>query len=400
MKKKVRVVIIDDSVHTRESIAILLSLEKDVEVVGEGENGVQAIELARELKPDIILMDINMPIMDGMKATQAITAEGLDSSIIIMSIQGDKEYLKRAMTAGARDYIMKPFDTRELMDMMFHIYETDQKRRKKYTENIGVEKVPTKIISLFSTKGGVGKTTIATNLAVSIANTTKKKVALLDFNLQFGDAAISLDVYVKNTIGELIKDMHNIEQEPDLIEEYMLLHYSGVKVLAAPTKPEYAEYITPEHIKKIIQVLMGRYHYIIIDNPQSFQDTVLCALDSSDIILYVSTLDLPTIKNTKVGLEVMQSLNYSKEKVKVIINKSNEKLGIKHKDFENTLNVEIFEVIPEDNTTVITSVNKGMPFVAYKKVTAVAKSVRKLAKALTEDQQEQKGIIELLRQYV
>lgn len=395
MERKVRVIIADDSEQTRENIRAIFSYEESIDIIGEAQNGLEAVELARELRPDIILMDINMPEMDGIKAARAITEEGLDGAIIMMSIQEEREYLKKAMSAGARDYVVKPFRVNELIDTIKRIFQVDQAKKKKIVNPVSASKLQSKVISVFSTKGGVGKTTIATNLAVAIATTTSKKVALLDLDLQFGDVAISLNLYVKNTITELIKDLKNLEQENDLIEEYMLTHYSGVKVLAAPIKPEDAEYVNSEHIKKIIGILKGRFDYIIIDTAQGFDDTVITALDESDTILYISTLDLPSIKNTKNGLEVMKTLNYSNEKVRVVVNKSNESFGIKHLDFKAALKVELFAIIPDDLASVAISVNNGHPLVSHKRSSPVSKRIHKLAQTIVQVEKPKKGIFKI-----
>jgi pilus assembly protein CpaE len=336
-------------------------------------------------------MDINMPVMDGIRATQALTEEGVEASIIIMSIQGEGEYIKRAMSAGARDYVVKPFGLKELVDTVRHVYELDMSKKRKIT-NFSGSKIESKIISIFSTKGGVGKTTVATNLAVALSNLTGKRVALLDFDLQFGDVAICLNLYVKNSMTELVKDFANIEQDPGLLEEYMLTHYSGIKVLAAPIRPENAEYVTAEHIMKIISHLKGRYDYIVIDTSHGFNDTIITALDMSDMIIYVSTLDLPSIKNTKNGLGVMKSLNYPNEKVKVIINKSNEGYGIKHSDFENALSVDIWATLPDDPASVAISVNNGHPLVSHRKASAVSKKIYKLAQRVIGEEKTKKNL--------
>lgn len=395
MERKIRVIIADDSEQTRENIRAIFGYEEIIDIIGEAQNGLEAVELARELRPDIILMDINMPEMDGIKAAKTITESGLDGSIIMMSIQEEREYIKKAMSAGARDYVVKPFKVNELLDTIKRIFQVDQAKKKKIANPIAASKLQSKVISVFSTKGGVGKTTIATNLAVAIAATTSEKVALLDFDLQFGDVAISLNLYVKNTITELIKDMSNVEHENDMIEEYMLTHYSGVRVLAAPTKPENAEYVNSEHIKKIISILKGRFEYIIIDTAQGFDDTVITALDESDTILYISTLDLPSIKNTKNGLEVMKTLNYSNEKVRVVVNKSNESFGIKHLDFKAALNVDLWAIIPDDLASVAISVNNGHPLVSHRRSSPVSKRIFKLAQTIAQGEKTKKSIFKI-----
>jgi pilus assembly protein CpaE len=190
----------------------------------------------------------------------------------------------------------------------------------------------------------------------------------------------------------LVKDFANIEQDPGMLEEYFLTHYSGIKVLAAPVRPENAEYVTAEHIGKIIDHLKGRYDYVIIDTSHGFNDTVITALDMSDMIIYASTLDLPSIKNTKNGLEVMKSLNYPKEKVKVVINKSNEGYGIKHSDFESALGVEIWATIPDDQASVAISVNNGHPLVSHRRSSTVSKKIYKLAQSVMGDEKVKKKL--------
>jgi pilus assembly protein CpaE len=391
MGNKIRLVIVDDSEQTRDNIGAIMGFEKDIEIVGEAGNGEEAIAVVKDKRPNIVLMDINMPVMDGIKATEALTEEGVEASIIIMSIQGEGEYIKKAMSAGARDYIVKPFGVNELVNTVRHVYDLDKSKKQK-SGGASTIKIDSKIISIFSTKGGVGKTTIATNLAVSLSSLTGKKVVLLDFDLQFGDVAICLNLYVKNSVTEIVKDFTNIEQDPDLLDEYLLAHYSGIKVLAAPIRPENAEYVTADHIKNIIEYLKGRYDYIIIDTSQGFNDNVITALDMSNIIMYISALDLPSIKNTKNGLEVMKSLNYPNEKVKVVINKSNESYGIKHSDFESALGVDVWEMIPYDIAAVTLSVNNGHPLVSHRRASAVSKKIYKLANGIIGDAQVKKKL--------
>ena len=381
--KKIKTIIVDDSFDTRNNIKQLLSFENRIEVIGEAENGAEAVFIAKEARPDIILMDINMPVVDGIRATEEITMSVSETTVIIMSVQGETEYVRKAMTAGARDFISKPFDGDDLARTIIRAFEIEAMRREKVTAPKKHEDVKSKVITLFSTKGGVGKTTIASNLAVSIVRTTKKNVALVDLDLQFGDIAITLNVSVKNSISDLIKEFGQLDAE--LMEEYLVTHFSGVKVLTAPIKPEYAEYITGNHVEKIIKTLQETYHYIIIDTSANFHETVLTSLDMSDRILLISTLDLPTIKNVKAGIDVMETLRYPPDKISIVLNKASEQYGIKYSDFEKTLRHPIWSYVPEDNHTVITSANKGFPFVMTRTETKVAKAIIDIGKKITND---------------
>ncbi|MBP7174773.1 MAG: response regulator [Thermoclostridium sp.] len=389
MDGKIRIIIVDDSRETVENIRTLLRFETTVEVIGAAFDGKESIKLCEKLKPDIVLMDVNMPEMDGLTATQIITMQFPEIGVIIMSVQGEKEYLKKAMVAGAREYIVKPFSSEDLVQTILKTYE--MQNRRKSLSKVQDHQISTRIFTVFSTKGGVGKTTIASNLAVAMARTTKKRVALIDMDLQFGDIAVMLNLSIKNTIYDLVKDLKDMDS--DIIEDYMVTHFSGVSVLPAPAKPEYSEFIDAKHIEKILNLLIGNYHYIIIDAAASFNETVLTALDMSEKILCVSTLDLPTIKNIKVGLDLMDSLKYSHEKIHIVLNKASEQFGVKYKEFEQTIGHPVWAYIPEDSQTVITSANKGLPFVMTRSETKVARAIYSISEALCErkaDEQKEK----------
>lgn len=381
--EKIKLVIVDDSYETRNNLKQILSFDKRFEVIGEAENGEEAIFIVKESRPDVVLMDINMPVIDGIRATEEITMSVPETTVIIMSVQGETEYVRKAMTAGARDFLCKPFNVDELSETIVNTYHLDSRRRERAAGPKVQEELKSRVFTVFSTKGGVGKTTIASNLAVSLARSTKKRVALVDLDLQFGDVAIMLNVSAKNTISDLVKEFALLDKT--LMEEYLVTHFSGVKVLPAPVKPEYAEYITANHVEKIINTLRESFHYIIIDSSASFHESVLTALDMSDRILLVSTLDLPTIKNIKAGLDVMETLHYPAEKIHIVLNKASEQYGIKYKDFENTLHQSIWSYIPEDNQTVVTSANKGFPFVMTRTETKVAKAVMEIGKSLINE---------------
>lgn len=374
----IKILIVDDVTETRENIKRLLYFEKDMMIVGEAADGEEAVRQTEKLNPNIVLMDINMPGMDGITATEQISVKNPKAAIIIMSVQGEQEYLKKAMVAGAREYMVKPFSTDELVDTIRKVYEFEQKRRINLAEPSVVRELQRdpQIITVFSTKGGVGRTTLATNLAVSLAEETRQRVVIVDLDLQFGDVAVMLNVVPKRTITELIQDIS--QMEPDLLESYLVVHPTGIKVLPCPTRPEYSELITGGHVDKILNLLKQSYDYIVVDTPPLFNETTLTALDLCHQILLIVSLDLPTIKNVKLGLEVLDSLHL-KGKARLVLNRSADDIGIKCEDMEESLGLKVVAHIPSDGRTVIASVNKGQPFVGAGSNTRIAESIRQLA---------------------
>jgi len=176
--EKIKVLIVDDIKETRDNIARLLQFEEDIQVVGEGADGEQAIKKTQQLLPDVILMDINMPIMDGITATEKISLNHPNSAVIITSVQGEAEYLKKAMMAGAREYIVKPFSSDDLVDTIRRTYDLEKKRlgklegTKKFSQK---DDIKPQVITVFGTKGGVGKTTLSVNMAAQLAKQTRKR---------------------------------------------------------------------------------------------------------------------------------------------------------------------------------------------------------------------------------
>jgi len=292
------------------------------------------------------------------------------------------------MASGARDFLVKPFTVNSLIDTIKSLYELDKSRREALKAETGEKneekeaydfRLPTesKIVTLFSTKGGVGKSLIAINLAVSIADKTKKKVALVDLDLMSGDIALMLDLYPKRTIVDMVKDMNGIDK--DTLQDYLVHHSSGLSVLPAPISPEQAEYITSNSLEKIIYILARNYDYIVIDTGPSFKEVNLTALDMSNHILFVTTLDLPSVKSSRVGLDIMKKLNYEDNKVNLILNRYSKKHGISIKDLEKTAKKSILNVIPMDDAIAISSINTGAPFMLNNSRKPIAKKISEIS---------------------
>ncbi len=363
---KIRVMIVDDTKDTRTNLKRLLELEADIEVVGEAGDGQEGIQLAHQLNPDIILMDINMPVLDGIHATEQMTVQLPSIGIIMLSVQGEQEYLRKAMAAGARDYLTKPPSSEDLLQTIHRVFEMEKKRQTTLVQNVaqvGNEepREPGAIISIFSTKGGVGKSTIVANLGVALAQGAKQRVAIVDLDLQFGDIAMMFDQVPRRTIADLAGETEEIT--PKLLDNYLLTHSSGVKILAAPLRPEFADAVESKHLQIVLELLKQSYDYVLVDTYRSFDEITLTSLDLSDEVLLVTTLDVLTIKNVKLGLEAMAGLDYDPRKIKLVINRSNTEIGVSQHDLENSLSYKSSLTLPSDGKVVVASTNKGIPFV-------------------------------------
>lgn len=372
--------IADDNEDTRINIRRMLSFDEGVEVVGEARDGIEALQKCKVLQPAVVLMDINMPEMDGLSATEKITFEVPGVAVVVISVQGEQEYLRKAMLSGARDYLVKPFNSDELVNTIKSAYQVESKR---ITQG-GPKNAPRKseVATVFGTKGGVGKTTIAVNLAVLLAK-TKKKVALLDLDLQFGDVSIFLNLYPRRTISELSQEGDMLDTE--LLESYLIPHISGVKTLPAPGRPEYAELITPSLVEDIINILKVNYDYIIIDTPPFFNEINLSVLDLSDQILLTLAMDLATIKNVKLSLELLNSL-HQQGKTKLILNRASEDMGITIADAEETLDFFIAAYIPSEGKVVVPALNEGIPFVLSRPTAKVSQGIQEVANLVINNQ--------------
>ena len=386
MTHKMRIMIVDDNKALRDNIRKLLEFEPDMEVICEAVSGGEAIQKAKLLVPDIILMDVNMPEMDGISATEIIAGDMPQCLIIVISVQGEQEYFRKAMFAGAKDYLVKPFDGAELVSCIKQIYAREQRKREKFVQ---VTKEPGKVITIFSTKGGVGKTTLTTNLATALGLDEEKKIAIVDMDLQFGDVALFLNVIPKRTIADLVKDIDESNKlDGSILDAYLTKFKENIKVLAAPSRPEQADDVTASHIAAIIKELQYHYDYIVVDTAPIFNDIMFKVLDLSNMIMVATSQDLPTLKNVRLCLDILESLHYPQEKVQVVLNRANSLGGMNKNNSEDLLQRKLLVSMPSDGKTVVAAVNQGIPFVLCNPETIVAQTIFKLANYVTSGHEQ------------
>jgi pilus assembly protein CpaE len=391
--QKIRVLIVDDIDETRENIRRLLQFDQGIEVIGTANNGTEGIKQAALLKPDVIVMDINMPDMDGITATEAIRNKVPYAQVIILSVQGDPSYMRRAMLAGARDFLTKPPSIDELTSAINRAGEMAIQEKGKVAQvyqNIsegslgGNEGSSTfgKVITIYSPKGGTGKTTIAVNLALSLLS-NNQKVLLVDGCLQFGDTAVFVNEPIKNSLVDLTPRVDDLDL--DVVNEALTSHStSDLKILAAPPRPEMAYQIDPEQYSKLISYLRKHFKYIVIDTNSYLTDVVQSSLDLSDIIVLITTQDISSIKSANSFLTLMDATGISRSTILFIMNQYDKRVAITPERVSESLKQEILVTIPFEERVVSSAINRGIPFILENKNLLISKAIFQLSDAIKD----------------
>ncbi len=402
MADQIRVLIVDDIPETRDHLSKLFSFETDIEVVGSAASGREAIEMAMRLTPDVVLMDINMPDMDGITATERLAADVPTTAVVMMSVQGEADYLRRSMLAGAREFLVKPFSSDELTSSIRQVYTRERDKLSRIaaqpasgsapgargapqatglTAQTGGNREPGRVIAVFGPKGGVGRTTLAVNLAVAAATEMGQRTCLMDASFQFGDVGVLLNLNPKNkSIADLLPELESGDLES--LDAFLVSHSAGVRVLLAPPSPEMAELITPLGAKRIIEALRVEHDLVIVDCMSSFNDTTLAILDLADTVLTMLSLEITSIKNIRLFLEVAEQLGYRSDKVRLVLNRADSSLGIRVADVEHSIGRRVDHTIVSDGRSVVYALNRGVPFFLSNREAQVSQDILRLASAV------------------
>ena len=394
MADQIRVLIVDDIPETRDHLSKLLGFESDIEVVGSAASGSESLTMADQLLPDVVLMDINMPDMDGIAATEKLSAQVPTASVVMMSVQGEADYLRRSMLAGAREFLVKPFSSDELTASIRQVYTRERDKQSRMSTMPALNgasggSAPAaddgshdgQVVAIFSPKGGVGRTTVAVNIAVAAATDLGKSVCLMDGSFQFGDVGVLLNLNPKNkSIADLVPELEAGELES--IDTFVINHSAGIRVLLAPPSPEMAELITPSGVRKVLDALRRTHDLVIVDCTSWFNETTLAILDAADVILTMLSLEITSIKNMRLFLEVADQLGYEPNKIKLVLNRADSSLGIRVTDVESSIGRKVDHTIVSDGRSVVYALNRGVPFFLSNREAQVSQDILRLAQSV------------------
>ena len=512
MDNTINVLIVDDISSTLDNLRKLLAFEDDIKVVATAANGREAVERARSLRPDVVLMDVNMPEMDGIQATEIMASEAPTSPVIIMSVQGERDYLRRAMQSGAREFLIKPFSGDELIASVRRVHQLEQ-RKETYSRGIAETPVATarptapaatppaaapaapppaaevspppappgapepasdvsqpaavvaaaapeapapaapapagdtsslpgaqaaaeapaaaaeapaaaveapatatvyapaagnpveanpeieaappapspgparqvygELLVLYGGKGGVGKSVLATNLACALAKETGAKVALVDLDLQFGDIGVLLNLPLTQSISDVVASIETADAA--FITDLMAQGPAGIRVLTAATSPELADLVSPEHVQKILGELRRVFDFVVVDTSANLGDITLAALDMASQVILVTALSIPSVKNAKLALRLLETLNITNSSITLVLNRCEAHTEFNKESIESHLKFPIAVQLPHDPRTVVNSINRGLPFVISNPEVEASQRVRQLVASLIPD---------------
>ncbi len=376
------VIIVDPDEAEMNATRRMLIESEQAQVVGTARER-EGIGHLMSADPDIVLLAVGNDLEDIGPAVHEIHDYSPRCQVILLQSPDSTLDLGRAMRAGARGVVRKPISAVELVNTIHEVFSAEQARVRRI-EEVAKQRATQgragEVITVFSSKGGVGCTAIASNLAIALADITKAKVALVDYNLQFGDVAVLLNLQSTHGVHELMRSVDDLDNA--ILEDVMVLHPSGVRVLLPPATLDQVEDVDTEGMVAIIKALRKYYDYVVIDTWHSIEETTLALMDMSSILLLITTPEVPALRNTRRLLDMVRERADLRGKVRIVANRYPSKSAVSMKDIELSLGATPIATIPSDGQLVTAAINEGVSFVS--KRSPAAKGVLDLANVLAQ----------------
>ena len=372
---KIFTVILSDEFSTSEVIKLFAGEFDNLEVCQENDYSEAFKKIVNYQGKSILFADLSTYKQEKLDFILKVTKECSNCKVLALSDNPSVDLIIEIMRAGAKEFVPIPIIKSEFFESVNKLLSEFNETKK--TNNC-------KIISVFSNKGGIGKTSLATNLALELSKITKENIALIDLNFQMGDITTFLDLKPSFNISYMLENLDKIN-ETFLLSTLERYKKTSLYVLADPPYFKQADNIQPRQITKLFNTLKETFSYIIVDAEASFEGKNIAALDNSDLVLLVSVANLPALRNTQRCLELFDKLGYDKEKVKIVINRYMENDEIKEADVEKVLSKKIYWKIPNNYFAIMTAINKGIPVSEINDSTNIARSYKDLAQYISDN---------------
>jgi len=365
--RSLRLVIIDSDSAIRADVKRWLS-GNGVRVVGESDDCKAGLRLARGLQPDLVLLELPSTAPSVMEFVKRIRQELPDAGIILSANDASPTLILSCIRAGAHEFVARPIDETELEKAINHV--------KQLSEVTYSGKKRGKLISVFSSKGGIGATSFTANLGLALAERTASKVLLVDMSFQIGDLGVMLDLSPRYSLTDAFVD-GAIEESK--LRSVFVEHDSGVHLLTVASSPEIAEEIARQHVVELMGTLSTMFDYVVVDIGRQLDDRTVEVLELSDAIMLISSLDLPAIRNTTCYLSILNKLHIDREKTHIVLNRFQKKSRLSIDNVETMIDRKMFWSIPNDYVPMSLGIDRGIPAVLDAPRSKVAKSFNDLA---------------------
>ncbi len=400
----IRLLIVDPERDTLIALDQLLTFENSVQIVGTATSLHDALFAAEQKMPDVALVAAGGQGADGLQISQAIVERMPATRVLLVIPKGlaSADYLQRALLSGAKEFIIRPFESSELMASIRRTAAASgaiaaaapqalpagSASGPGSSPALGTVAPPSrqgKVIAIYSANGGTGRTTLAVNLAVALQTAGAERVAIMDASLRYGDVGVYLNLRSQRTITEVCAPSGKVDLA--LLPDVLATHHTGVKVLLAPSSPEYADALTPHAVEQVLDTLRDQFDYVLVDTFSSLDETVLTILDHADRILLIATNEMHVVKNIRLFLEVADLLKYPGAKMALVLNRYNPKSQVTSKEIESAIGQPIFAMIDRDDNTAVEAVQAGLPFVIGKPKAPISQAVLRLSRQLAPELQ-------------
>ena len=325
---------------------------------------------------NVVILGPNLPTEDAYSVARRMQTSAPDVSIILIANALTADVFQQAMRNGIRDVLPSAFTAAQLGEAIARA-DNLSTQIKGATASVVAPSAASdhKVVTVFSSKGGCGKSFVSSNLAVALSNATGEEVAMIDLDLQFGDLAIMLQLFPARTIFDAAQNLERLDAEA--LRGYLTPHRGKVFLLAAPLEPGLSETISADAVAKIIRLLKESFKFVVVDTPPSFTDHVLAALDESDECVLMTSMDVPSIKNMKLSLQTLQLLGFGRERIRLVLNRADSKVGLTVQAVEKTLGTTVDVSIPSSRDVSV-SINRGTPLVLDNPKSPVVASIYRL----------------------
>jgi pilus assembly protein CpaE len=374
---EIRVFVVDSHSATVDFITRMIQFESDIRIEATASSGQEALQRLEDLDPEVVLIDLELPDGDGIATAAKILDMRPLAEVVLLSVESDVGIMKRAMNAGIRDMLIMPPSGEKLASTIRKAWDRHEKR-KAVTGPLFLPQGPFpdaplyrgKLIVVCSAKGGVGCTMMATNLALKF-HSEDTPALIIDGDLRFGDVALFLNLPQRHSMADLAPYLDELDAE--LADEVLATHSSGLRVLAAPPTLEDAEAISVEAMKRVVDYLLGRFSYIVVDASTGFDRYTEAMIEMADVVVAVMAPEMSSIKNTNKLYGVLHDIGFPRENVCLVLNGVDRRDAINARQISEHLKTDVAAEIPYDRQTVLLSINKGDPLMQAGKTQPLAR---------------------------